>query len=148
MLQADTVGRRLPAVYVAGVTSTPGPLTEALARFSARTALLPRTNPVAETAADSRATSPLTNGWKPTPVPPRPFTGMSATSVTENGVVHLTGTYHNSRPLATHTLTINWGESAPQMVSVSGGTSTVSPKRPKFRTFSGVMVRTEGTGMG
>ena len=52
----------LPAVYVAGVTSPPEPLTEALARFSARTALLPRTNPVAETVADSRATSPVTNG--------------------------------------------------------------------------------------
>src|SRR5579859_5813186 len=32
-------------------------------------------------------------------------------------------------------------------MSVSGGTSTVSPKRPKFRALSGVMVRTDGTGI-
>src|SRR6478609_6504517 len=45
----DSLDRR-PHRYPAGVTSTPEPLTEALARFSARTAFLPRTNPVAETA--------------------------------------------------------------------------------------------------
>ena len=70
---------RIPSGYPAGVTSAPpDPLTEALARFSARTALLPRTNPVAEIDADSSAPSPVANGWKPTPAPPLPFTGMSA----------------------------------------------------------------------
>src|SRR6476469_5329741 len=63
----------MPHRYPAGVTSAPAPLIEALVRFSARTVLLPRTNPVAETAAASSAASPA---------PPRPFTGMSATSVT------------------------------------------------------------------
>ena len=41
----------MPHRYPAGVTSPPEPLIDAFARFSARTALLPRTNPVAETAA-------------------------------------------------------------------------------------------------
>ncbi len=47
---------------------------------------------------------------------------LSATSVDENGTVHLTGTYHDVGTLDTHLLTINWGESAPQTLLVSGGT--------------------------
>jgi len=47
----------------AGVTSAPDPLIDALARFSARTVLVPRTNPVAETAAAISADSPAMNGW-------------------------------------------------------------------------------------
>jgi len=68
----------MPHRYPAGVTSAPEPLIEALARFSARTALLPRTNPVAETAAASSAASPLTNGWKPTPAVEHALAVLSA----------------------------------------------------------------------
>src|SRR6185369_5681869 len=71
-----------PNRYPAGVRSVADPLIEAFARFAARTGFLPRTNPVVEIATDSSASSPLTNGWNPTPAPPRPFTGISATSVT------------------------------------------------------------------
>ena len=46
---------------------------------------------------------------------------LSATSVLENGIVHLTGTYHDVGTQDTHTLTINWGEGALQTVPVSGG---------------------------
>ena len=46
---------------------------------------------------------------------------LSATSVDENGVVHLTGAYSDIGTLDTHTLTINWGEGSPEAVSVSGG---------------------------
>src|SRR5262245_39146479 len=68
----------MPHRYPAGVTSLPKPLAEAFERFSARTAFLPRTNPV----ADNRAVSPLTDRWNPTPAPPRPLTGITATSGT------------------------------------------------------------------
>lgn len=47
---------------------------------------------------------------------------LAATSVDENGVVHLTGTYHDDGTQDTHTLTINWGEGGPETVAVSGGT--------------------------
>ncbi len=46
---------------------------------------------------------------------------LSATSVDENGVVHLTGTYSDMGTQDTHTLTINWGEGSPQTVAVTGG---------------------------
>ena len=39
---------------------------------------------------------------------------LSATSVNENGTVHLTGTYHDVGSQDTHTLSINWGEGAVQ----------------------------------
>lgn len=84
----------MPHRYPAGVTSLPEPLAEAFERFSARTAFLPRTNPV----ADNRAVSPLTDRRNPTPAPPRPLTGITATSVTlqpfsdidQNGLAVLT----------------------------------------------------------
>ena len=43
---------------------------------------------------------------------------LAATSVDENGVVHLTGTYHDDGSQDTHTLTVNWGEGSPQTVTV------------------------------
>ena len=43
---------------------------------------------------------------------------LSATSVDENGVVHLTGSYHDTGSQDTHTLTIDWGEGAAEMVAV------------------------------
>ncbi|MGN6133949.1 MAG: hypothetical protein ACTHOU_05575, partial [Aureliella sp.] len=46
---------------------------------------------------------------------------LAATSVDENGVVHLTGTYSDVGTEDTHTLTINWGEGVPQTVVVTGG---------------------------
>jgi Ca2+-binding RTX toxin-like protein len=46
---------------------------------------------------------------------------LSATSVDENGVVHLTGTYGDVGTQDTHTLTIDWGEGVPETVAVSGG---------------------------
>ena len=51
---------------------------------------------------------------------------LSATSVLENGTVHLRGTYHDVGTQDTHTLTINWGEGAPQTVSVSGGSFDIT----------------------
>src|SRR6185503_12785224 len=47
---------------------------------------------------------------------------LAATSVNENGTVHLTGTYHDVGSQDTHTLTINWGEGSPETVTVTGGT--------------------------
>ncbi len=46
---------------------------------------------------------------------------VSATSANEDGVVTLTGTYSDVGTQDTHTLTINWGEGAPQTFAVSGG---------------------------
>ncbi len=46
---------------------------------------------------------------------------LAATSVDENGTVHLTGTYSDTGTQDTHTLTINWGEGSPQTVAVTGG---------------------------
>ena len=60
-------------------------------------------------------TSPPDQGGDPT------IDTLSATSVFENGIVHLTGTYSNIPPMATAQLTINWGEGAPQVVNVTGG---------------------------
>ncbi|MGE3776624.1 MAG: hypothetical protein AB7F89_05525, partial [Pirellulaceae bacterium] len=51
---------------------------------------------------------------------------LAATSVDENGVVHLIGTYHDDGPQDTHTLTIDWGEGAPQVVPISGGSFEVT----------------------
>ncbi len=39
---------------------------------------------------------------------------LGATSVNENGTVHLTGTYSDAGTQDTHTLTINWGEGSPR----------------------------------
>jgi hypothetical protein len=55
---------------------------------------------------------------------------LAATSVLENGVVHLTGTYSDVGSQDTHQLTINWGEGAPQVVSVSGGSFAPSVETP------------------
>jgi Ca2+-binding RTX toxin-like protein len=52
--------------------------------------------------------------------------GLSATSAGENGVVHLTGTYHDAGTLDTHTLTINWGEGLPETVAVAGGSFDIT----------------------
>ncbi len=46
---------------------------------------------------------------------------LSATSVDEDGTVHLTGTYHDTGTLDTHELTIDWGEGAPETYVVTGG---------------------------
>jgi hypothetical protein len=51
---------------------------------------------------------------------------LSATSVDENGVVHLTGAYSDVGTLDTHELTIDWGEGDPETVTVSGGTFAVT----------------------
>jgi len=51
---------------------------------------------------------------------------LSATSVFENGVVHLTGTYHDVGTQDTHTLTIKWGEGSPQTVVVTGGSFDIT----------------------
>jgi hypothetical protein len=51
---------------------------------------------------------------------------LSATSVDENGTVHLTGTYSDVGSQDTHTLTINWGEGAPQTVVVAGGSFDIT----------------------
>ena len=53
---------------------------------------------------------------------------LSATSVYENGTVHLTGTYHDPDAQDTHTLTINWGEGTPQTVPVTGGSFDITHK--------------------
>lgn len=45
---------------------------------------------------------------------------LSATSVNENGIVHLTGTYHDVGT-QDHFLTINWGEAPAETVAVTGG---------------------------
>src|SRR5437773_2197685 len=51
---------------------------------------------------------------------------VSAASVNENGSITLTGSYADVGTQDTHTLTINWGDgSAPQTVSVSGGSFSV-----------------------
>jgi hypothetical protein len=50
---------------------------------------------------------------------------LSATSVNENGIVTLTGTYSDVGSQDTHKITINWGEGAPQTVVVTGGTFSV-----------------------
>jgi hypothetical protein len=46
--------------------------------------------------------------------------------VDENGVVHLTGTYTDQGTQDTHSLTINWGEGAPQTVALSGGSFDIT----------------------
>ncbi|MCC6123956.1 MAG: right-handed parallel beta-helix repeat-containing protein, partial [Pirellulales bacterium] len=46
---------------------------------------------------------------------------LSATSMSEDGTVTLSGTYHDDGTLDTHTLTIDWGEGAPVTLPVSGG---------------------------
>ncbi len=51
---------------------------------------------------------------------------LSATSVDEDGVVHLTGTYSDPGTGDTHTLTINWGEGSPETVAVIGGTFDIT----------------------
>jgi hypothetical protein len=52
--------------------------------------------------------------------------GLAATSVDENGVVHLTGTYHDVGTQDTHTLTIDWGEGAPETYVVVGGSFDIT----------------------
>jgi PKD repeat protein len=47
--------------------------------------------------------------------------GVFATSVDENGTVHLTGTYSDAGTEDTYTLTIDWGEGSSQTVAVGGG---------------------------
>jgi len=51
---------------------------------------------------------------------------LAATSVFENGVVHMTGTYSDFGTQDTHTLTINWGEGVPQTVTVTGGSFDIT----------------------
>ncbi|MFV2069495.1 MAG: hypothetical protein ACC645_21225, partial [Pirellulales bacterium] len=51
---------------------------------------------------------------------------LAATSVDENGVVHLTGSYSDVGTQDTHELTIDWGEGAPQTVAVSGGSFDIT----------------------
>src|SRR5262249_7197862 len=51
---------------------------------------------------------------------------LSATSVDEDGTVELKGTDSGVGALDRRTLTINWGEGAPQTVVVSGGSFTVT----------------------
>jgi hypothetical protein len=46
---------------------------------------------------------------------------LSATSVNEDGTVTLSGTYFDVGTQDTHQLTIDWGEGAPEVVSVTGG---------------------------
>src|SRR5439155_269651 len=53
---------------------------------------------------------------------------LAATSVDENGIVHLTGTYHDVGSQDTHTLTINWGEGAPETATVIGGAFDITHK--------------------
>lgn len=50
---------------------------------------------------------------------------LSATSVNETGVVHLTGTYHDVGTQA-HTLTINWGDGALETVAVTDGSFDIT----------------------
>ena len=52
---------------------------------------------------------------------PRIIDSLSATSVDENGTVHLTGTYHDVGSQDTHELTIDWGEGFSETYAVSGG---------------------------
>ena len=47
---------------------------------------------------------------------------LNATSVNEDGTVTLSGTYSDVGTQDTHSLTINWGEGAPETLPVSGGT--------------------------
>ncbi len=54
------------------------------------------------------------------------ITSLAATSVEENGVVHLTGTYTDVGTQDTHTLTIDWGEGAPQQEVVTGGSFDIT----------------------
>ena len=51
---------------------------------------------------------------------------LSATGVYENGTVHLTGMYHDPDAQDTHTLTIYWGEGAPQTVPVINGSFDIT----------------------
>ncbi len=50
---------------------------------------------------------------------------LSATSVSENGVSHLTGTYHDVGTQG-HTLSINWGDGVLETVVVSGGSFDIT----------------------
>ena len=51
---------------------------------------------------------------------------LAATSVDEDGTVHLTGTYSDVGTQDTHELTIDWGEGLPQTVAVSGGSFDIT----------------------
>jgi hypothetical protein len=51
---------------------------------------------------------------------------LAATSVDENGTVHLTGTYSDAGTQDTHELDIDWGEGSPEIVAVSGGTFDIT----------------------
>jgi hypothetical protein len=46
---------------------------------------------------------------------------LSATSVDEDGTVHLTGTYSDTGSLDTHSLTIHWGDGTDETLTVTGG---------------------------
>ena len=70
-------------------------------------------------AATSSTTTTISN------LPPV-IDSLSATSVSENGVVTLTGTYHDVGTQDTHTLTINWGEGLAETVAVTGGAFSVT----------------------
>ena len=56
-------------------------------------------------------------------VPPT-LAEVSATSVEEGGIVHLTGSIKDPDPQNTFTLVVNWGEGAPQTFSFPAGTTT------------------------
>src|SRR5205823_89997 len=51
---------------------------------------------------------------------------LSATSVNENGTVHLTGTYHDTGTQDRHTLTVTWGQSLHDTLPITGGAFDVT----------------------